>query len=135
MKRISALCAPLLFVLIVLSSCTDYTYRHSVSGQVIDMNGQPVAGALVKRVVNAKSDKLYGPEAVYSRRTDMDGNFSFAYQGLEPAGGAFDVWNLVISQMDYRTERKSVTVSWTAKGKPNFGYNLNNIVFKLTKAR
>jgi hypothetical protein len=54
---------------------------------------------------------------------------------LIQAGGPQDVWSLVISQLDYRTERKSVTVYWTVKGKPNFGYNLNNIVFKLTKAR
>jgi hypothetical protein len=109
MKRMTAALLTLLLVLSFLTGCADYGYRHHVSGRIIDKNGQPVAGALVKRVTDMKSEKPYGIESLYLQRTDMDGNFLFFHQGLGPKPEPRDVWHLVVSHPDYLTEKKSFT--------------------------
>jgi hypothetical protein len=135
MKKIIPVFAPVLLALLALASCADYAYRHHVSGRILDMNGQPVAGALVKRVTDRKSERQYGSESVYLQKTDMKGKFVFSFQGRGPKPEPRGVWTFVVTHPDFIAKEVSFTIPWTDAEKPNFGYNLDGLEIRMTKAR
>ena len=124
------------FGAIVLSQvimCTDYAYQHKVSGNVIDTEGQPVQGAIVRRVLDWENRTQYGLPSLYERKTDENGNFEFHHKGMGSKPKPREIWYLIVNHPDYEELQVSIEVQWQEPVDSNFGYIKEGIKLTLTR--
>ena len=114
-------------------SCTDYAYRHKVSGKIVDIKGNPIKKALVRRVLDLESQTQYGLPSLYKKYTDKNGYFEFNYTGRGRAPKSKAIWHIIVSHPDYKKLKTSIIVSWHDSSNSNYGYIKEDIRLTLQK--
>lgn len=120
-------------IILFLTACSEYAYRHEIEGVLIDSVNNPVAGARLRR--QTENGKPYGAEHVYEIYSSSDGKFSFIFSGLGRKPKPVDTWRVAIEHPDFHNTSFTINVSWTERPDTSgsYGYIKKNIIVQLER--
>ena len=125
--------ALIICIILFLTACSEYAYRHEIEGVLIDSTNNPVAGARLRR--QTVDGKPYGAEHVYLIYSSSDGKFSFIFSGLGRKPKPVDTWWVVIEHPDYYNTSFIINVPWTERSESSdsYGYIKKDVIVQLER--